>query len=796
MSDLEGMEEIVQDFLIESSEGLDQLDGDLVALEQDPKNREIISSIFRTVHTVKGTSGMLGFSTLESVTHVGESLMSKLRDGEISLNAEITTGLLALVDAMRSMLEIVESDGNDGGGDYSALIDTLTRLQGGDSAPAASPGADGEEPSPLGQILVDKGVVNSADLSSAAREQLDGDPRRIGEILVDKGAAQPGDIKEALQQQTTQRGPSASETSIRVHVSILDRLMNLVGELVLARNQILQNTQNDEDAAYLATCQRLNLVTTELQESVMKTRMQPIGSIWSKFPRVVRDISHQRGKRVRIEMEGKDTELDKSLVEAIKDPLMHIVRNSVDHGIETPEDRIAAGKDPEGVLTLRSYHEGGQVIIEVSDDGAGINIDRVRAKAIEKGVISVSKAETMSERELVNLVFAPGFSTAEKVTNISGRGVGMDVVKSNIERIGGTVELQSRTGEGSTLRIKIPLTLAIVPALLVGCAGCRFAIPQVSLVELLRLTGDQVENDVESIHGAPVYRLRGRLLPLVYMDKLMRLKRTEEVESGEGETGGGETEKKPAKGVNIVVLQADETQFGLVVDDVSDTQEIVVKPLGKQLSSISVFSGATIMGDGQVALILDVLGIAKQANVVSKAENHSALETGHDKEADDSGERSTLLLFRTPSDGRMAVPLIDVARLEKIDRKSAEFTGGRMVVQYRGEIMPLIEVASVLPDEHGAQSEADLEETDSMHVVVFSKGGKSAGLIVRQIMDIVDEVLEVTGSGSRAGVTGTAVIDGKVTELLDTEEVIRLGDPTFFDDIEKAEKAQPAMMIL
>ncbi len=516
MTEFDGQDEIVKEFLVESYENLDQLDQDLIALEQDPGNREILASIFRTIHTIKGTCGFLGFDKLEKVAHVGENLLSRLRDGELVLDQERTSALLTMIDAIRQILSCIEADGQEGDVDYSALIAELERLQQIDASAAAAPAAESGEEAPaaeeqaepapqsaepvvvqrelenFGDILLESGQIDGDQLDAAVTEQVKGDPRRIGEILVDQGAIDGSAVKDTLKTQAEQRGGSLSESTIRVDVEHLDKLMNLVGELVLARNQILQHTTGIDDSAFVATSQRLNLITTELQEGVMKTRMQPIGNVWSKLPRVVRDLATSFEKEIDLVMEGKETELDKTIIEAIRDPLTHLVRNSVDHGIEPPEVREAKGKPREGTLLLRAFHEGGQVNIEIVDDGGGIDVERVKQKAISNGVITNDQANRMSEHELCNLVFMAGLSTATHVTNVSGRGVGMDVVRTNIEKIGGTIDLSSQPGEGTTFRIKIPLTLAIIPALIVTTGSDRYAIPQVSLLELVRLEGEQV----------------------------------------------------------------------------------------------------------------------------------------------------------------------------------------------------------------------------------------------------------------------------------------------------------------
>jgi two-component system chemotaxis sensor kinase CheA len=774
------LDEIVGEFLVESHENLDRLDQQLVELEQQP-DPDTIASIFRTIHTIKGTSGFLGYSTLERVTHVGESLLSKLRDGELTVTAEITSALLSMVDAVRQILADIERQGAEGPEAFPVLVDTLERLNRGEpAAPAVlpTPSASAGDPVALddpaappvegvqvfGDLLVAEGRASEEDVAAAGAAQAAGDPRHLGELLVEQGKIEPQEVVEALQHQQEQRaaqsgGPSVSESSIRVDVGLLDNLMNLVGELVLARNQILQFTQTVDggDAGLTGTSQRLNLITTELQEGVMKTRMQPIENVWSKFPRVVRDLAVACGKQVRIEMEGKDTELDKTIIEAIKDPLTHLVRNSVDHGIEAPERRTELGKGAEGVVRLRAFHEGGQVIIEISDDGAGLSPSRIRAKAVERDLITAEQAAQMGSRELTNLIFLPGFSTAETVSNISGRGVGMDVVKTNIEAIGGSIDVQSREGTGTVFKIKIPLTLAIIPALLVASGEERYAIPQVSLLELVRLDRREVSSSVEHIHGTPVYRLRGRLLPLVFLDEVLQTARPEDPES---------------ESVNIVVLQADGEQFGLVVSEISDTAEIVVKPLSRLLKGVRAFAGATIMGDGRIALILDVLGLAEMASVNS----HHRDGSHGDGDGDDAADRRTMLLFSL-GERRLALLLEMVARLEEFDAATIEQAGDQRVVQYRGEILPLV----FLADELGYPSERD--PAAPVRVVVYTEGQHSVGLVVDGIHDIVEQAIELSTHTAVAGTLGSAVIQGRVTDVLDVEGVLRRALAQLFTEV-------------
>lgn len=686
------------------------------------------------------------------------------------LTPEITSALLSLLDAVRQLLASIENTGQEGGGNYEDLIATLANLQAENlditdpeeklyissvEAPAPEPVEGTREL--FGEALIRSGLAKPEDIAEALRQQATGDQRHVGEILVEHGKLQPREVVHVLRSQQDAHGPAVSDGNIRVDVGLLDKLMNLVGELVLARNQILQFTATQKDTTFLSTTQRLNLITTELQEGVMKTRMQPIGNIWNKFPRVVRDLALQCGKQVRIEMEGKDTELDKTIIEAIKDPLTHIVRNSVDHGIEPPDVRVAASKPAEGCLSLRAFHEGGQVNIEISDDGGGINAEKVKNKAIERGLISREQAARMSDRELTHLIFLPGFSTAKKITNVSGRGVGMDVVKTNIEKIGGTVDIQSQPGAGTMLKIKIPLTLAIIPALIVTSGGDRYAIPQVSLLELVRLEGEQARRGIERIHGSPVYRLRGNLLPLVYLDKELQVENFSAVSKDT---------------VNIVVLQADDRQFGLVVESINDTEEIVVKPMGKHLKGIPVFAGATIMGDGRVALILDVLGIAQSAGVVSAVRDRAIVEKGM-REQGHRLDHQTLLLFALGATGRIAIPLSMVARLEEIPSADVEYADGQEVVQYRGEIMPLLRLSSLLGTAGG-------EPRDPLQVVVYAEQGSSVGLVVDRILDIVETTLDLKRGTNRAGILGSAVIQQRVTDVLDIQEVVRNAAPMHF----------------
>jgi two-component system, chemotaxis family, sensor kinase CheA len=583
------------------------------------------------------------------------------------------------------------------------------------------------------------------------------------------GAESPGDdaaAREALESLSAEpaapaesgAAPAASETRIRVDVGVLDRLMTLVGELVLSRNRIVQLAESGRDGTLAAAAQRLAAVTTELQEGVMKARMQPVRQLWSRFPRVVRDLSLACGKPVNLVMEGDATELDRSVLEAIADPLVHMLRNAVDHGIEKPAERAARGKPAEGRVLLRAFHQGGQVFLEVSDDGAGIDPDRLRRRAVQLGKITPEQAARLGDREALDLVFLPGFSTAAEVTTVSGRGVGMDVVRSNLQAIGGSVEIQTRAGAGTLFRLKIPLTLAIIPALVFAAGRESFAIPQVALVELVRV--EAVETAFEMLHRAPVFRLRNQLLPLVFLEEVLEL------------PGG----RRGSGAATVIVLQAGESLFGLVVDAVEDTAEIVVKPLGRHLRSLRMYAGATVLGDGRVALILDVPGLAQHAHVTSgetKRERTVAVPAAPDA----ARGRDALVLLRNRDGGRMALAMSRVARLEEFPRSVVERVGGREVVQYRNEILPLIELATALPERRtGNRPPVDGEQAaapEHLQVIVASSGGRRLGLVVDRVIDIVEESLEGLRPASRAGVRGCAVIRGRVTEVLDVDAVLQ-----------------------
>ncbi|MBZ5541931.1 MAG: chemotaxis protein CheA [Acidobacteriia bacterium] len=694
-------DEILKEFLDESSEGLQQLDTLLVRLENE-RDSARVADIFRVIHSIKGTSGLLGLNNLEMLAHAGEDLLTDIRDGNLIPNKEITTALLQMVDRIRAAIEIVAQKKSDAEFNAGSLITRLGLLKHSQADQAGLPRAE---------------TVNQAG-------------------------------PEAQQESAAAPAPSGVGTQhLRVDVSLLDKLMNMVGELVLVRNQILQ--LGHSNSAITASSQKLHQITTELQEGMMKTRMQPVSNLWDRVPRLVRDVSIICNKQVRVEFEGGETELDKTILESIKDPLTHLVRNAIDHGIEAPEARRAKGKPEEGAIILRAYHDGGQVCIEVSDDGQGIDTARIVADAIEKGSISADQAARLSEREQKALMFLPGISTSIDVTKVSGRGVGMDVVKTNTERIGGTVDILAAPHGGTCFRLTIPLTLAIIPALVVVSRGVRYAIPQVNILELVRLDADQAAVEIEQARGCSVYRLRGRLIPILYLHEVLRLKDKDA------------KQEQPSDGVNLVILQAGMHSFGLAVDDINDTEEIVVKPLARQLKGLTVCSGATIMGDGAVAMILDVIGLAHRAGVEvqNEAQSRTASEAAHETEIE------RLVIFRVGKNRRLAMPLNLVARLEEFPKDKLENSAGQLVVQYRGGVMPVVPLASVL------NLESDSEGSGLAQVIVYEKQGKSVGLIVDEIVDIVEERLTVHEADFHKNIRGRAVIQGRVTDLLEIPHI-------------------------
>jgi two-component system chemotaxis sensor kinase CheA len=754
------MNELINEFLVESYENLDQYDSGLVELEKNPGSKETISAIFRTLHTIKGTCGFLGLGRLESIAHAGENLLALVREGTLPFTRPIASALLATGDAVRAILSQLEKTGEEGNGDYTELVATLVKLQSPESAAetATSP-SEGEKPAADPAKPAEATLAPAAKPAAAASPAAKPAPAAAAKAPTPAAPAQAPvattEKKVSPAPESKPKGdadhgsaPKVTDGTVRVNVDLLDRLMNLVGELVLTRNQLIQLASSSENPQMQAASHRLNHITTELQDRMMKTRVQPIDALWSKFPRTVRDLARMCGKEIRLETEGAETELDRTVIEAIKDPMTHLLRNSVDHGVESPDVRRAAGKNPEGRILLRAFHAAGLVTIEIVDDGGGIKVERVKTRAIERGLITAERAAQMSTQDIVNLIFLPGFSTAETVSNISGRGVGMDVVKTQIEKIGGMVDMSTEVGKSTTCRIKIPLTLAIIPVVIVGCRSERFAIPQTNLLEVIRLDKNM---HVETVHETPVVRLRGNLLPIVFLDTVLEL------------NSGSRQETQ-----HLVVLQAGDRHFGLVVDTIHEAEEIVVKPLGRALMNLSCFAGATILGDGHVSLILDIYGLGSRASMFQGSKTSQI----SDIDSKSPGAKSTgtffdeLLVFNVGGT-RAAVPLEMVSRLEEFAASEIEFSAGRQVIQYGGSIMPLISLAHALGMNDTPSSDGRVQ------TIVYSAEGRSVGLLIDGVEEIVRSGVEVQPSGRRSGVMGSAVIGKQITELIDTHELVR-----------------------
>jgi two-component system chemotaxis sensor kinase CheA len=788
------MDDLLREFITETNESLDVVDVELVKFEQEPNNATILDNIFRLVHTIKGTCGFLGLPRLEGIAHAAETLMGKFRDGA-PVTQEAVSLILTSIDQIKDILgELEAAEGEEPQGDDSELISELEQMSAKADIAMKGGGAVAEAPAPV-EVIADPVVEAEAPAEENSQDQTLERPLRPGEVSLDElerafretevevDVAEPemADAEDMLDEmdepealpvpvaakseakavsKTAERkksggdgekkssGGGVSNQSIRVAVDTLEHLMTMVSELVLTRNQLLEIVRRHEDSEFKVPLQRLSNVTAELQEGVMATRMQPIGNAWQKLPRIVRDLSQELEKPIELDMIGADTELDRQVLEMIKDPLTHMVRNSADHGLERPEERRAAGKPDKGTITLAAYHEGGHIIIEVRDDGKGIDVEKVKAKVVERGLASEAEVDKMTDAQIHKFIFAAGFSTAAKVTSVSGRGVGMDVVRNNIELIGGTVDLRSTQGKGSSFIIKIPLTLAIVSTLIVEAGGDRFAIPQLSVVELVRVQTNS-EHRIERIKDTPVLRLRNKLLPLVHLSQLLGIY--------EGENAD---EAIDADNGFIVVMQVGSQTFGVVVDGVFHTEEIVVKPMSTMLRNLDMFSGNTILGDGSVIMIIDPNGIA--GAMASHAS--SAVTENQEDEQEDlqrraiSGQSSiSLLLFRAGAPEPKAVPLSLVTRLEEFEVSKIERSNGRDLVQYRGALMPLVYV-----------NEGDSHKTEGTQpMLVFSDAGRSMGLVVDEIVDIVEDRMNIEVGSERPGILGSAIVKERATEIID-----------------------------
>ena len=750
-------EEFIAEFLIEASENLDQLDQDLVALEKQPDNPDRLGSIFRTVHTIKGTCGFFGFTKLSTVSHHGEHLLGLLRDGKLRFNKHLASLLLELVDAIRVFLSSIESTGTEGDVAFPELCQQLdaacvltdTAISDRVKEPTSSPTTD-----------VEQGTHDIEDTSLNAAPTLKTEVASLADVTLpetDSLDRAPLTKTESINENI--RSANSLDATIRVDVQLLDTIVDLVGELVLARNQ-LRTTVTDEPSL-LDAVNRIHTVTGELQEVAMKTRMASIEQLFNKFPRIVRDVATACGKEVSLHVDGADTELDRTLIEKIRDPLTHLIRNAVDHGIEPVHTRNAAAKPSSGQISLRAFQESGQVTIEVSDDGAGISVDAVRKKAVESGLVTNDAAHDMSDERIFQFIFEPGFSTAHAVTNISGRGVGMDVVRTNIESIGGTIDISSQRGIGTVVRVRIPLTLAIIPALIVSSGNERFAIPQSYIQELVALREHGKSHVIEGLEGSPVLRLRDRLIPVVYLDRWLGLRTWKE---------------RPTTGT-VVVVKVDNHEFGLVVDAVTTAEDhtshatettglwfIVVKAISSLLAPMGIYSGATVMGDGSVVLILDLRGITMSADIPAHTRRGGDLQSTSEELSEFVKESARYLVCETHYGRRVAVPLNQVQRLENFLQSEIDPAGDSCFVKRDGELTQLIDPDRIL---HTSEK-LEKEPTDSSIVgVILPHELGNKAIAVRRIIDVETGHGSLEKTATKSGLLGTLLVGDSATEVLD-----------------------------
>lgn len=749
------MDELLQEFLGETGEHLDMVDRELVRFEQEPNNGDILRNIFRLVHTVKGTCGFIGLPRLEALTHAAESVIGQFRDGA-SVSSSAVTAILETIDRIKEIMAELAEKGQEPPGHDAQLIDELRGLAERAKHELATRQTQGPLDPVAAYLARTSGSRSAEAAANPIADEMD---------LVFRAAPSPFDQPGMAHGETSRDAKSVGPATLRVNVDTLEHLMTIVSELVLTRNQLLEISRRQEDVGLKAPLQRLSLITAELQEGVMKTRMQPIGNAWSKLPRIVRDLSTDLGKKIELALEGAETELDRQLLDLIKDPLIHMVRNCADHAIEEPQERAALGKSETGTIRVSAYHEGGSVTIAISDDGRGMDVARIRRKAVQRGLTTEAEAERMSESQLLRFVFHPGFSTADTVTAVSGRGVGMDVVKVNVDAIGGMIDIASIAGTGTTITIKIPLTLAIVSALIVATDGQRFAIPQVVVRELVRVKA-QGEHRIERINNAPVLRLRERLLPIIALAGVM----TRSADAQIADDGF------------IVVTQIGERQFGILVESVFHTEEIVVKPMSTRLRHIPLFSGNTILGDGAVVLIVDPNGVARLVGVAAGQDDVAA---GEPLDAGSPVERTTMLVFRTGKEAVQAVPLSLVTRLEEVEGALFETGGGRTLLNYRGRLMPVVPVEG-----------CTLRQTGLQPLVIFSEGDFSMALAVDAIVDIVDEVLDIEMLAMpEHGLLGSAIIRGRATEILDLAHYMPKANPNWLH-LRRADAAAPRVLLI
>ena len=752
-------DDILVEFIIEAREILDQLDLDFVQLEITPDDKKLVGNIFRAMHTLKVISGFFAFKRLEKVSHAGESLLGKIRDGQLALDKQKTTILLSALDSLRSIIEGVEATHAEPIGDDSVLVSQLLELASGKGIDTTA--TINTPPAPQKTAAVQAHDVQSTEVQPSNPDAVESDTptNAVTEIPKASSVTLSADDAESTEQvwAPDPADPVKNQeivAPVKVNLELLDRLMNLVSEMVLARNRLLPFTNQFADHDFSSAVRVIDLLTLELQERMMKTRMQPISQVWTKFPRLIRDVSNECSKNVTLIQEGAETELDRTLLDAIRDPLVHIIRNSIDHGIEIPSERSIAGKPETGRVLLRASHENGMVVIEIADDGAGVNYDLVRQIAVEKGLVTLQQSFSLNDLQLLEFIFLPGFSTKSQVTNLSGRGVGMDVVKTNIANIGGSIDIDSQRGVGTTIRLKIPLTLAIMPALFVRCGNEPYAIPQNSILEMVRLELGSDGTGLEDFYGTPVFRLRNQLVPLLFLNHQLDVNQDKPL---------------PNAVLNIAILQSSGIRFGLVVDEVLNMQEVVVKPLGPLLKGVDNFAGATILGNGHVALILDIDGMAMQSGMVAKIQSRPLNPAVTQDRVIE--EEVGMLLFELAGQPRLAIHLEHVERLEMISSKQVQRNGNRDVIQYGNHIMHLLYLNHYI---EGANNTPHGED-DVIPVIVHYTNGIPIGLVVSQVHDIIHVSKNLhEANPPQKGLLGCVSLNDQVINVIDLQEILMM----------------------
>lgn len=827
--------ELLNDFVVESTEHLSEIENQLLQIESNGSNVDVdlVNTVFRAIHSIKGAAGFLGLESIGSLSHSLENVLNLIRSMELSPTPGIVDVMLKSADKLSALFDDITNSNTIDVSVLSARLDEIAKNLGLPEG-AGEPNSEQESVQEIEQDLKEisdttqkatensrteptgdpvsqestseeSATKNDMGLDDSLFEIKDGDDidskiaaafkaremqmakmRETATVSPPPAAdAKTNNVVESKSESTKPESSKASnaDSSIRVSVNVLDNLMNLAGELVLARNQLLQTVNSNssisssDKSGLDAVTAGIDHVTSELQAAIMQTRMQPIGTVFNRFPRVVRDLSGKLSKKISLQMEGNEVEVDKSIIEAIVDPLTHIVRNSVDHGVESPEKRVTIGKNETGRILLRAYHQAGKVRIDIEDDGGGIDPEKIKLKAFEKGVINEEQFHNLSDREASRLIFHPGFSTAEKVTDISGRGVGMDVVRTNIEKLGGTVDIDSTLKVGTTIRVTLPLTLAIVPSLIVEGNKDRFAIPQSSIIELVRVRHTELHERIGRVKSAEVLRLRGTLLPLVRLTDVLTFDHPENIKQNPVEEDDDSQRSKKYKATNIVVLEANQFRYGLVVDGLHESEEIVVKPLGMHLRDIQSLAGATILGDGHIALILDAAGIAAKRRLTSISDEDKA-ENGEEGTllSQKREDVQSILLFKNDPSEQFAIPMSIISRIECVKKEEIDNVGGELLLRYRNGTISLLilsRLISCLPE----------PEFDTINVVVFQIQDFEVGLLAPQLCDIrdIDNQIE-TKAVEETGVMGTFVLDDHTTRYLNLYELAEQAHPRWFEE--------------